>query len=353
MNIITDIYNKRKTSDRDIRVLDAIDIWMNKNIHILSDGLINNYPVFSASYRDSLAECYNLTDDDWKIVKKEMKMEYQSSILNIGLLQSYKDTNNKFFLIFLFILIHSQMMAKYWRNGFNSKIMKYTVDTSDPRTDFRQLRSLVLVVDKKVDMFQKKYSKDLKKGDDHSIRALLQAAITRMNNMIYPISRDYYKNFKDENIKIMIDFAGDTKADMNLSGFIEGIREKSIEILSSVSNNVLASASITNKNKLLFINFYGLIYPTLLQLTNYYINEWMYRNKNSIKLDNFKKTFMDMKVARNLKEKNEILDKFINDNKTTIIDTAKLNVVEVNNFKTCIIDYVIVNIYLVGLHLKK
>ena len=60
-----------------------------------------------------------------------------------------------------------------------------------------------------------------------------------------------------------------------------------------------------------------------------------------------------MKVARNLKEKNEILDKFINDNKTTIIDKAKLNVVEVNNFKTCIIDYVIVNIYLVGLHLKK
>lgn len=319
--LIYDIYKSKASPDTNVRVADRINHYIQKDIAAISDGIISAVPKIAAQTRDFIAAPYNITNAEWSQISKSKEwynMKKTASILKVGLIISYSQTKNPLYLNFMMILIYSSLMQKYFPNGYDKQIMKYTLDvTADNRTDFKN-GSLITVVNKKVDTFRQIFDRKLTgQLSDKTIREALQSLTTRMNETVKALSSKYYKNFKDPDVKVMMEYSktDDGKNQLNPLSVMEVIREKAVNNLQTPSDLVLKMMhmgpnDIKNlKYRRLFIEFVPECFGLLSMATNELLNEWIKRNTGNLTLSNFRTTFVKtMTKARNISHIMKYLD---------------------------------------------
>lgn len=327
--VIYTTYSQVKTPDRDERVLDRINLYLSTNIQSLSDGIMRHTTTIAGDTRLHIEAPYNMSQgsDAWKTITKCREfnqMKKLASPLKLGLIVSYVDTRNVMFLNFFMILIYSSLMSKYFKNGYDRNIMKYTIDTADARTDFKKYEgSILMVVSKKVETFLNLYKSQFSKlgtPTDKQIREWCQSLTTRMNESVRGIAQKYYKNFNDPDVKIMIEYSqtDDGKQTVSASGVMEAVRQTSVNNLQAASDKILNMVGLPANNignlkyRRLLIEEIPNNFDLMSGLTSNILDEWMKRNKDKVSLPLFRQTFLkSMSAARGLNSINKDLDTLV------------------------------------------
>lgn len=315
MTYIYDIYTSVKSRDRDRTVLDRITHYMSNNVHTLSDGMIRNTTIIAADVRDRIAQPYNIGPNEWKLIQKSKeypKMSKLASNLRLGLLISYIDTKDIMFLNFFMVLAYSSLMSKYFKNGYDRNIMKYTLDMSDARMDFKRYEgSILIVINKKVESFINLFKKDLatKNPTDRQLREWMQSLTTRMNDSVKAVAKRYYKNFNDPDTKIMMEYTKteDGKNILSPSGVLEAVRQNAVNNLMQPSDTILNMVGLPANNiqklkyRRLFIQEIPNNFGLMSGVTSAVLDEWMKRNREKMTLQLFRTSFLkSMSIARGI-----------------------------------------------------
>lgn len=357
---IYDIYEMKKTPDRDERVIEKISLYFKNNISSITDGIIRDIPKISAESRDLIAREYNISDADWSLVKKcpEFKnMAKLSSPLNLGLIISFLDTKNKIFLTYLFILMYSSVYMKYMTKGsHNAMVMKYTIDTADNRTDFKRYEcSLIAVVNKKVEAYVDNYKAGINnknKPTDKFIRELLQASKTRINEMFKKLYGKYKNNLNDPNVKLMMEYSEteDGKHVLSMQNIFEKLKEMSSESLFSISDITLSRIGLVysdpdaSKYRNLLVKGFNSNFQNLSSANSMIIDKWVVQNSNRLTMENFKTTFIrTMKSGRNISHIYDKIDEVVEE--MIKADAGSGNTYNKIVLRNYIYDYLVINIY--------
>lgn len=368
MATIYEIYKRNRTPDRDRVVLDRINNWMSDNMMAVSDGLLKVVPVIASGTMDYISNPYNLGIDDIKEIHKSPEWKNMSKLaspqrtstnftnpIKLGLIISYCDTKNVSFLNFLCVLTYSSLMVKYFPNGFDKNIMKYTIDNADARTDFKKYEgSLLVVVKKKVETFLNHMGRKLEPGiNDKVLREALQSISTRMNEAIKSISTKYYQNFHDDDIKIMIEYSKTTDGKNVISalGVMEAIRQSAVDNLNSPSDKILTMIHLSNKDianlkyRVLFIKNIPECFGLLSQCTSEMLDDWMRRHPNKVTVKLFRQDFIKtMSKARNISHIISILET-VNDKMLMSVEEERLKEYDRLTMRKFMYNYIMLNIY--------
>ena len=313
-DVIYEIYKSRTTPDTHNNVSDLIGLYIKKNMTVLTDGLINNYPILGETTRNRFASYYNITPEDWKIISKSPEYKLMARLadpLKLGLLYSYYETRNPIFINFLGILCYSLYMFKYFPRKFNKLIMQYTIDEFDARLDYNKLgRNLLIVIGKKTESFIQNWEKRITKTpSDKLFREMLKDFTPRYNNMINSIATAYHKNFNDPDVRIQIAYAksADGKNNVAGAGLFEAIREIAMNSLQTPSSRILDMIGLGNNNpknikyRTLMIAKLGDQYINTSRLCSNILDEWMKRNSEHLTMKNFRLRFVRaMSIARHI-----------------------------------------------------
>lgn len=313
-DVIYEIYKSRTTPDTHNNVSDLIGLYIKKNMSVLTDGLINNYPILGETTRNRFASYYNITPDDWKTISKSPEYRLMARLadpLKLGLLYSYYETRNPIFINFLGILCYSLYMFKYFPRKFNKLIMQYTIDEFDARLDYNKLgRNLLIVIGKKTESFIQNWEKRITKTpSDKLFREMLKDFTPRYNNMINSIATAYHKNFNDPDVRIQIAYAksADGKNNVAGAGLFEAIREIAMNSLQTPSSRILDMIGLGNNNpknikyRTLMIAKLGDQYINTSRLCSNILDEWMKRNSEHLTMKNFRLGFVRaMSIARHI-----------------------------------------------------
>jgi hypothetical protein len=313
-DVIYEIYKSRTTPDTHNNVSDLIGLYIKKNMSVLTDGLINNYPILGETTRNRFASYYNITPEDWKIINKSPEYRLMARLadpLKLGLLYSYYETRNPIFINFLGILCYSLYMFKYFPRKFNKLIMQYTIDEFDARLDYNKLgRNLLIVIGKKTESFIQNWEKRITKTpSDKLFREMLKDFTPRYNNMINSIATAYHKNFNDPDVRIQIAYAksADGKNNVAGAGLFEAIREIAMNSLQTPSSRILDMIGLGNNNpknikyRTLMIAKLGDQYINTSRLCSNILDEWMKRNSEHLTMKNFRLGFVRaMSIARHI-----------------------------------------------------
>ena len=313
-DVIYEIYKSRTTPDTHNNVSDLIGLYIKKNMSVLTDGLINNYPILGESTRNRFASYYNITPEDWKTISKSPEYRLMARLadpLKLGLLYSYYETRNPIFINFLGILCYSLYMFKYFPRKFNKLIMQYTIDEFDARLDYNKLgRNLLIVIGKKTETFLQNWDRRItKQPSDKLFREMLKDFTPRYNNMINSIATAYHKNFNDPDVRIQIAYAKSTDGKNNVAGagLFEAIREIAMNSLQTPSNRILDMIGLGNNNpknmkyRTLIIAKLGGQYINSSRLCSNILDEWMKRNSEHLTMKNFRLGFVRaMSIARHI-----------------------------------------------------
>lgn len=313
-DVIYEIYKSRTTPDTHNNVSDLIGLYIKKNMSVLTDGLINNYPILGESTRNRFASYYNITPEDWKAISKSPEYRLMARLadpLKLGLLYSYYETRNPIFINFLGILCYSLYMFKYFPRKFNKLIMQYTIDEFDARLDYNKLgRNLLIVIGKKTETFLQNWDRRITKNpSDKLFREMLKDFTPRYNNMINSIATAYHKNFNDPDVRIQIAYAKSTDGKNNVAGagLFEAIREIAMNSLQTPSNRILDMIGLGNNNpknmkyRTLIIAKLGGQYINSSRLCSNILDEWMKRNSEHLTMKNFRLGFVRaMSIARHI-----------------------------------------------------
>lgn len=368
MATIYEIYKRKKSASRDDQVLDRINHWISNNMLAVSDGLLKVVPVISGSTMDHISQPYNLNTDDIKEIQKSKEWKNMSKLaapqrtssnltnpIKLGLLVSYCDTGNMAYLNFLSILTYSSLMVKYFPNGFDKNIMKYTIDNADARTDFKKYDgSLMIVVKKKNETFINLFKHVLKPGiNDKNLREALQSISTRMNEAIKSISSKYYQNFHDPDIKIMMEYSktADGKNVISSVGVMEAIRQAAVDNLNTPSDKILTMIRLSNRDvanlkyRVLFIREIPANFGLMSKVTSDMLNDWMKRNPNKVTIKLFRTDFIKtMSKARNITHIINALEE-ITDKMLMTVPESDLRLYNRLDMRKYLYNYIMLNIY--------
>lgn len=368
MATIYEIYKRKKSASRDDQVLDRINHWISNNMLAVSDGLLKVVPVISGSTMDHISQPYNLNTDDIKEIQKSKEWKNMSKLaapqrtssnltnpIKLGLLVSYCDTGNMAYLNFLSILTYSSLMVKYFPNGFDKNIMKYTIDNADARTDFKKYDgSLMIVVKKKNETFINLFKHVLKPGiNDKNLREALQSISTRMNEAIKSISSKYYQNFHDPDIKIMMEYSktADGKNVISSVGVMEAIRQAAVDNLNTPSDKILTMIRLSNRDvsnlkyRVLFIREIPANFGLMSKVTSDMLDDWMKRNPNKVTIKLFRTDFIKtMSKARNITHIINALEE-ITDKMLMTVPESDLRLYNRLDMRKYLYNYIMLNIY--------
>lgn len=324
-DVIYNIYKERTTKETHDNISDLIGLYIKKNMSVLTDGLINNYPILGESTRNKFAAFYNISPNDWKEISKSSEYKLMARLadpLKLGLLFSYFETRNPIFINFLGILCYSLYMFKYFPRKFNKLIMQYTIDEFDARLDYNKLgRNLLIVIGKKTESFIQNWEKRITKNpSDKLFREMLKDFTPRYNNMINSIATAYHKNFNDPDVRIQIAYAksADGKNNVAGAGLFEAIREIAMNNLQSPSSRILDMIGLGNNNpknmkyRTLLISRLGDQYINTSRVCSNILDEWMKRNSDKLTMKNFRLGFVrSMSIARHITYIFDALDNII------------------------------------------
>lgn len=324
-DVIYNIYKERTTKETHDNISDLIGLYIKKNMSVLTDGLINNYPILGESTRNKFAAFYNISPNDWKEISKSSEYRLMARLadpLKLGLLFSYFETRNPIFINFLGILCYSLYMFKYFPRKFNKLIMQYTIDEFDARLDYNKLgRNLLIVIGKKTESFIQNWEKRITKNpSDKLFREMLKDFTPRYNNMINSIATAYHKNFNDPDVRIQIAYAksADGKNNVAGAGLFEAIREIAMNNLQSPSSRILDMIGLGNNNpknmkyRTLLISRLGDQYINTSRVCSNILDEWMKRNSDKLTMKNFRLGFVrSMSIARHITYIFDALDNII------------------------------------------
>ena len=324
-DVIYNIYKERTTKETHDNISDLIGLYIKKNMSVLTDGLINNYPILGESTRNKFAAFYNISPNDWKEISKSSEYRLMARLadpLKLGLLFSYFETRNPIFINFLGILCYSLYMFKYFPRKFNKLIMQYTIDEFDSRLDYNKLgRNLLIVIGKKTESFIQNWEKRITKNpSDKLFREMLKDFTPRYNNMINSIATAYHKNFNDPDVRIQIAYAksADGKNNVAGAGLFEAIREIAMNNLQSPSSRILDMIGLGNNNpknmkyRTLLISRLGDQYINTSRVCSNILDEWMKRNSDKLTMKNFRLGFVkSMSIAGHITYIFDALDNII------------------------------------------
>lgn len=355
-----DLYSKHKISNRDLYIQEKIADYFKHNISVLSDGIISQIPVISSKSRNNISKYYEIPADEFMKIKKNnrefkiFKREETINELRLGLIISYAETRKPIFLNYLAILIYSSLYFKYFRNGKNDAVLKYTIETQDDRTDFKKYQmSLNIVVSKKIEAIidfidNKHYIERDGRVSDADLIAIYQSIFTRFNNMMRTLSQKYYANMKDDNIKIMMQYSKtlDGKNVISPLNVIENVRDVANNNLRIVSFSALNMSGLNIPSakyyKDFFTSMFNEEFNSLTDINSLIINEYLKRNPK-MDIGDFKNKFVQkMSTARNIEHINDKIDSLYDKH----IKDELRNKVGKQNFRKYVYKFLIANIVL-------
>lgn len=356
---IYDIYKSHKSPNRDIKLIELINMYYTNNTKLLTDGVLDSVPKITANDRTILQRQYEIDAESLKKIQNAKEFKYMRqnfSILKIGLIISYLETKNRIYLTYLSVLIFGSYMSKYYPLGkFNRALMEYTIMSQDAKTDFKKYgTSLITVVNKKLDTYLQHFLPDIKKGiTDKLLREMLASLHTRYNLMVKTLAQKYYANKEDPDVKIMMQYSKtvDGKDIVSPLGILDAIRSKAVTNLEYPQEKVFALCGLipTSPNKesrrfrSLIIENYRYLLPVFVKLNNAYMDEWLHRNRKNPSIQNFKQKFISqMSVARNLTKINKLQKEAID----VVVKHTKENPRSISkvNLKQALIKYTLGNI---------
>jgi len=365
-NVIYDIYSKRRASNRDEVISDRIQYYISHNQSVLTDGIVKNIPKLAGSVRDYMAKPYQLNADDWKTIQRSpefSKMKLIATDLKLGLLISYCDTRNKIFILFLAILTYTGQNVRYFKNGYDPNLMKYTLEHMSGSSDFKKNNySLLLVLNKKIDTFINLYDKTLRPNiSDRDLRVILQSMQGRISDMVKNVAREFFKNYDSEEIKIVIKQAKtkDGKVNFSPTSVFSVLREKSIDNLASANEQILQGLCLDMKHpenikyRVALMHSLETYFDKFVQITGCIIDDWLSRDVPKL-LSYFHLHFVSTMIkSRNLGPARKLIDdisrdtikwynKSFNPNRTRDENTL----ISIYNLKNYILKYCIMNVYL-------
>lgn len=365
--IFIDTYEKCQIDGCDLAVIDAINLYINKEISTLTDGLLNRTPVISADTRNRIAKPYAISPEAWNVIKKSPDFKYMdrtASDLKLGLIISWCRTRMPIFLTFFMILDYSSLLIRYFEKGYSKPLMRYTIANADNRTDFKKYDgSLLKVCSKKVESFIKRNDRVYsKRPSDRDVYRILQDLNNRMKDTVKTIANKYYTNFKDPKLKVLTSYeeTDDGKALLDNTAELENIRIQAVDMLSMPSVTVLNAIGLTptNVSKLkyrkMFIDHLGDVIPQMSELSEIYMSAWMHRNRNQkINTELFRKNFVSIMIkSRAVQGREKLIQQVA---KVFMSDLSKDELKKVNKYDLdhYIANYVVLNLYVASTQLAK
>lgn len=343
-----ELFTQCLTPTRDLDVKEAILNFFEKNKRAMMDGYVTDVITIGTDVRNSFERHYGVTGR-WKEVSNNPEIKLSSEAakpLRMGLIDSYIRTGDRIYILFLFVLLFSARLRVYFRTGIDPKRMKYTLEYKvNNNSDFKKYKSLINIMNKKVDVYLNTYHKSIMKKTDREYRLGVVNAYNRVNDLVKNLAGQYpYKN--DEFVMLeQSSLDADGKSLISQSSVMEEINNKAKNSLQSVSVATLNSIGLplTPENEG-YINFIKWSitsrYDDMCFLVDTIMDEWRKRHP-SAGLETMIKTFGEMRSARGMKHYHDRIEKMFkmykNLNKDIVLNSF--------NAKKYLCDYVVVHVH--------
>ncbi|MGL5719047.1 MAG: hypothetical protein ACRCX2_38960 [Paraclostridium sp.] len=351
---IKTFFDKHKTKDRDIQIMNRMSSVLQEQQNSLIDGLVKDIPTIGDSLNSFLLEPYDIMDyiEAIKNVPVLKKSSEVNKPLRLALITSAADTKDINFVIFLFIQLYSGLYRKYWKYGSNADRMKFLIENRMTlKDDYKSEGTLIRMLKKKAETYVKNYSKELNRMNDQDYLTLIQGAYARINSTLKGISKMYYDK-SIEHTATANKIVGSDEEGLSKISSSEDVYSKILEVATgTVSFNIsnVHSIGILRGDKefdmfCVFIKF-AISHERgrMINIMTNLINEWLKRNPKRSK-NEFRKTFTSISSARNMdvvhKDIEDIMIQFRKTNPTSF-DTYR--------FKKHLLNYCILHIYVIAL----
>ena len=351
---VYDLYTRQLLAGRDARVKELILDFIDKNEPAMLDGYVNHIITIGDKIRNTIEKEYNVTDA-WKEVKNNPEVKISTEAgkpLRMGLIDSYIRTNDRIYILFLFLILFSARLRRYFITGIDPKRMQYALEYKiNNNSDFKKYKSLIAIMNKKVDTYIGTYHKSIMKKTDREYRLAVVNAYNRCNDLVKNLAGQY--PYSDEEF-LMIQANvqdKDGKSLVAVSGIMEQIKTKAKDEIQHISGETLNSIGLPiAPENAVYIDFikFGMQfrYDDMCFLIDNIMDEWRRRNPNG-GTETFIKTFTQMSSARGMAAYHARIDK--------IFKAYKLSnrTVQINAFvaKKHMNQYIVNHIYKVALNI--
>lgn len=265
-SIIYDVFVEKKSPNRDREVLTLINYWCQKNAKSMSNGIIQDIPMFANDIRKKLEDCYKIEPDDIKRLNECIdykRLQYRvNKNLKIGLIISWIDTRDDMYLVFLSLLVFSEIHRKYFPTftGATPKILESVINASDNRTDFKKHNKVLLsVVYKRIDNGIRQWMENkFKKGfNDHDVIEAITSIDARYNGMMRILAVKTYEKIKaGASVQYNQTTDANEKHVLSSSSDLATIREAMQDDLTWMSAKIMKFVNIQGKEAYAFEKFY-------------------------------------------------------------------------------------------------
>lgn len=332
--------------DYDVRVL--IEAFFENNKRAMMDGYVDDIITVGESVRNNIQRLYNI-DNRWREVSNNPEVKISSEAgkpLRMGLVDSYIRTNDRIYIVFLFTVLFSARLRVYWRMGIDAKRMKYTLEYKvNNNSDFKKYKSLVNIINKKVDVYLNTYHKSIMKATDREYRLAVVNAYNRVNDLIKNLAGQY--PYKDADF-VMLEASsmdGDGKSIVSQSSVMESVNNKAKNDIQAVSvatlNGIGLMLKPENAPYIEFIKFaIASRHDDMCFLIDTIMDEWRKRNPTA-GLETMIKTFGQMSSARGMSSYHSRIEKIFKVYKTINKDV----VINSFNAKKYLGDYVVMHVH--------
>ena len=345
---VYELFSECLTPTRDLDLKEDILNFIERNKRAMMDGYVTDVITIGTDTRNSFERHYNVTSR-WKEVANnpEIKISSEASKpLRMGLIDSYIRTGDRVYILFLFILLFSARLRVYFRTGIIPERMKYTLEYKvNNNSDFKKYKSLINIMNKKVDVYINTYHKQIMKKTDREYRLAVVNAYNRVNDLVKNLAGQY--PYKD------VDFVVLQQSSLDANGKSVVSQSSVMEEINSKAKNSLQSISVANLNGIglpltpqnePYINFikWGISarYDDMCFLVDEIMDEWRKRYP-SAGLETMIKTFGGMRSARGMKKYHDRIEKMFKMykqlNKSTSINSF--------NAKKYMCDYIVVHVH--------
>ena len=265
-SIIYDVFKSKKSQTRDRDVLTLINYWCQKNAKSMSNGVIQDVPMFAVDIRKKLEDCYKIESSDVKrlnecIDYKRLQFRVNKN-LKIGLVISWIDTRDDMYLVFLSLLVFSEIHRKYFPSftGATPKILESVIDNSDDRTDFKKYNKVLLsVIYKRIDNGIRQWMENKFKGNfnDHDVIEAITSIDARYNGMMRILAvKTYARIEKGVQVQNTQTVDANEKHVLSSSSDLAVVREAMQDDLNWLSTKIMKFVKIEGKEAYAFEKYY-------------------------------------------------------------------------------------------------
>lgn len=213
--LLTELYPRIDKALSDKKNVDKIKTIVSKFVDRNADKLSTPGPsemiIFSDRDIDAILSIIDSNQNEIKGMKKKSNaikangqtMKYPMNLAMPMIIRFFhlkKDIDMvKVCCTYLALSMYPVLFYKYWQYGLNQSIMAYTVNELSNKYKIKQTKNLlVALIETTIGAYDLK-KKDLERGHDIDVVDFSLSVRTRLNSMLRYISKEYYKNHKEQN----------------------------------------------------------------------------------------------------------------------------------------------------------